>query len=260
MTRPENIARLIYAIGLIGLAAIGLSMGDFIIGRPPACVPDMRWLFISSNFLAIAGAIGIITKRFGYWGSLICGFTILLFSYLLKIIPEFGKSDFIGIINNGPAWKILTLSGGCLIVAYTFKKNNIFFQAGLVAITCFFMWAGIAHFLYSSFVDTLIPDYIPFHRFWTYFCGICLILASIGLWVPKLRRLDARLSAVMIFGWFLLLHIPRFLSHPSEKTELMGVVESLMIAALMMIVSVNFSTKEVLAPDLKTNQPSVLRI
>jgi hypothetical protein len=244
MERFENSAKLIYAIGLIGLATIGFSMGDFIIGRPPACAPDMHWLFSSSNILVVAGSIGIITKKFGYWGSLISGFAILLFSYLLKIIPAFSKSDFIGIINNGSAWKILALTGGCLILANSFKKNTIFLKSGLVAITCFFMWAGIAHFLYSSFVDTLIPDYIPFHRFWTYFCGICLILASIGLWIPKLKRLVASLSGAMIFGWFLLLHIPRFLLHPSDKTELMGVVESMMFAALMMIVSFNLSTKE----------------
>ena len=241
MIRIENPAKLIFAIGLIALAVIGLSMGDFIIGRPPACATDLRWIFLSSNFIVIAGAVGIITKRFGYRGSLICAMAILLFSYILKIIPVFLKSDFAGIINYGAAWKILALSGGCLIVANTFRKNKIFFLSGLVALTCFFMWGGIAHFLYSSFVDTLIPDYIPLHRFWTLFCGGCLILTSIGLWIPKLKRIVAGLAAIMIFGWFLLLHIPRFFTHMSDKTELMGVVESLMFAMLMLIIFSNFS-------------------
>jgi hypothetical protein len=244
MIKIENTAKLIYAIGLIGLAAIGLSMRDFIVGRPPACAADMCWLFLSANFIVIAGAVGIITKRFGYWGSLICGLSIFLFSYILKIIPAFAKSDFNGIINNGAAWKILALTGGCLILANTFRKNKIFFRSGLIAVSCFFLWGGIAHFVYSSFVDTLIPDYIPFHRFWTLFCGCCLILASIGLWIPKLKRYVAGLSAIMIFGWFLLLHIPRFLSHTSDKTELMGVVESLMFAMLMLIIFSDFSANK----------------
>ena len=242
VARLQNSARLIYAIGLICLSAIGISMKDFVIGRPPACSPNLSWLFLSGNFIIFAGALGMISKRFGYYGSLVCGASIFLFSYLFKIIPEFTKSDFITIINNGPAWKILTLSGGCLIIANTFRHKNIFFQTGLIAITCFFMWAGIAHFLYSSFVDTLIPDYIPFHRFWTYFCGVCLILASIGLWIPGLRSLVAKLSSVMIFLWFLMLHIPRYLMHSNEKTELMAVFESLIISALMLIVSIHFSS------------------
>ena len=166
----------------------------------------------------------MISKRFGYQGSLVCGASIFLFSYVFKIIPEFAKGDFIAIINNGPAWKILTLSGGCLIIANTFRNKDIFFQAGLTAITCFFMWAGIAHFLYSSFVDTLIPDYIPFHRFWTYFCGVCLILASIGLWIPGLRSLVAMLSSIMIFLWFLMLHIPRYLMHSNGENRIDGCV------------------------------------
>lgn len=244
LTRLQNSARLIYAIGLICLSVIGISMNDFIIGRPPACSPNMSSLFLSGNFIVIAGALGMISKRFGYLGSLVCGASIFLFSYVFKIIPEFTKGDFIAVINNGPAWKILTLSGGCLIIAKTFRNKDIFFQAGLIAITCFFMWAGIAHFLYSSFVDTLIPDYIPFHRFWTYFCGVCLILASIGLWIPGLRTLVAMLSSIMIFLWFLMLHIPRYLMHRTEKTELMAVFESLIIAALMLIVYIHFSSKK----------------
>ena len=243
MIRLLNVARLIFAIGLISLSVIGISMKDFIFGRPPACEPDMAWLFTSANFFVIAGAVGIITKKFGYAGSIVCGAVIFLFSYLLKIVPGVAKSDFISFLNNGPAWKILTLSTGCLIVANTYRNKDIFLKAGLIAISCFFMWAGIAHFLYSSFVDTLIPDYIPFHRFWTYFCGVCLILASVGLWIPKCRRLAALLSSVMIFAWFLMLHIPRYLTHSTEKIELMAVFESLTIAALMLIVSIHFSTK-----------------
>ena len=256
VARLQNSARLIYAIGLICLSAIGISMKDFVIGRPPACSPNMSWLFLSGNFIVFAGALGMISKRFGYYGSLVCGASIFLFSYLFKIIPEFAKSDFIGIINNGPAWKILTLSGGCLIIANTIRHKNIFFQAGLIAITCFFMWAGIAHFLYSSFVDTLIPDYIPFHRFWTYFCGVCLILASIGLWIPGLRSLAAKLSSIMIFLWFLMLHIPRYLMHPNEKTELMAVFESLIIAALMLIVSIHFSSRK----STDTKSPFIVQV
>jgi uncharacterized membrane protein len=226
-------------------------MQDFIIGRPPVSPIHMPWLFILSDLIIIAGALGIMTRRFGYQGSLICGIAIFLFSYLLKIFPEFTQNDFIKNINNGPAWKILTLSGGCLVVANTFRNKKTLFYTGLIAISCFFMWAGIAHFLYSSFVDTLIPDYIPFHRFWTLFCGTCLILASLGLWIPKLRKTVARLACIMIFGWFLMLHIPRSVKYSADKTELMAVFESLMIAALMLIVSNHFPAKDIadLNPD-----------
>jgi len=250
MIRLQNAARFIYAIGLICLSVMGLFLKDFIVGRPPACAPNMSWFFMSSNFVLMAGAIGIITKKFGYPGSLVCGAAIFFFSYLFKIVPEFAKNDFISFLNNGPAWKILTLTGGCLIVADTFRNKNTFLLAGLIAISCFFMWAGIAHFLFSAFVDTLIPDYIPFHRFWTYFCGICLILAAIGLWIPALRKMAALLSSIMIFAWFLTLHIPRYLMHPEEKTELMAVFESLAIAALMLIVFIQFSGKKMM--DVKS--------
>ena len=74
LTRLQNSARLIYAIGLICLSVIGISMKDFIIGRPPACSPNMSWLFLSGNFIVVAGALGMMSKRFGYYGShCLCG-------------------------------------------------------------------------------------------------------------------------------------------------------------------------------------------
>ena len=89
MKRNENIARSVYAVGLIALSVIGLTMEDFIIARPPPCATDMAWLFVIFDVVVIAGAIGIITRRYGYWGSIICGVSILLFSYAFKIIPVF---------------------------------------------------------------------------------------------------------------------------------------------------------------------------
>ena len=110
----------------------------------------------------------------------------------------------------------------------------------MATISAWFLWAGIGHYQYFKYVVSLIPGYIPLHVFWTYFCGVCLILVSIGLWIPKLRILTATLAAIMLFLWCVLLHIPNYFAYPNDITRLMGIFESLSFAGIMGILASEF--------------------
>ena len=64
-------------------------------------------------------------------------------------------------------------------------------------------------------------------RFWTYFAGVALIAGGLGLVVRPTARLAAGLSALMIFSWVFLVHIPRALAGPNHANETAGVFEAL---------------------------------
>jgi uncharacterized membrane protein len=60
---------------------------------------------------------------------------------------------------------------------------------------------GTEHFTLTKAIAPLIPAWIPWHLFWTYFVGTCFILAALSL----VTRIQARLSATLLAMTFLLL-------------------------------------------------------
>jgi uncharacterized membrane protein YphA (DoxX/SURF4 family) len=73
---------------------------------------------------------------------------------------------------------------------------------------------GIDHFLYTDFVASLVPSWIPGALFWTYFADIALIAAAAGMIVGIQARLASLMLGIMILLWFIILHIPRAIADP----------------------------------------------
>ena len=73
---------------------------------------------------------------------------------------------------------------------------------------------GVDHFLYSEFVATLVPGWIPVHIFWTYASAGALIGSGICILVKFKIRLISFLCGIMLFLWFAILHIPRAIADP----------------------------------------------
>jgi uncharacterized membrane protein len=112
-----------------------------------------------------------------------------------------------------------------------FKKALWF---NLIILFLFFVDCGVAHFQYADFVKTLIPAFIPFPLFFTYFAGVCLVLGGVGLLIPATQKVAALLSAIQIGGWFILLHMPRALTMGGD--EWIGVGESLAVSGICFMI------------------------
>jgi uncharacterized membrane protein len=233
--------RLIFAFAMLALAALSFSSEDFIVGRPPALSGEIHLnpaLAYSAGSILILAALAVLFSFKGFISSMVIAALIFFIS---------STRHFFHWMQDWPnMYKSLALTGGALIIAATFlnptvknqqvlAKPLLLFGSLLTAI--FFIAGGYAHFRFADFVDTLIPDYIPFHPFWTRFCGICLFAGGVGLMIPGTRKWAALLSAIMIGGWFLLLHIPRFIHAPENQGERMGVCESFCFAGVMMVLA-----------------------
>lgn len=72
-----------------------------------------------------------------------------------------------------------------------------------------FIVFGIAHFQVLPFVASLVPAWIPWHRFWALFFGDAFIAAGLSFATGYLRRKAAAASGLMFAIWVLTLHIPR---------------------------------------------------
>ena len=241
-----------FALGLIGLAILGFIKNDFIVGRPPEWPGGMggkETLSLVLNVLLIAGCVAILFKRQGAFAAFLIAVIIFTFSFLIRYIPSFIKSDPDKILWSINAYKTLAIIGGSLIVGVSFLRNDLRQPRkiihGAIFLSLFFIMSGLAHFKFADFIiDSFMPSYIPFHPFWAYFCGIALIVGGVGIQIYSFRKIAALLMGIMIAGWFLLLHIPRFLANINDPSDQMGLCESFAFAGIMFVLYGLFKIKK----------------
>lgn len=245
---------MISAIGFIGLGILCFISKDFIVGRPPAWPAAFEInpaLAYVSGVILIVAAVAILFTKKGGLAAIVIAVLIFLLSVLRHLL------HFMNDWAN--AYKSMALLGGALIIASSFFRENSLVtrgtgrkegvQKGLILmgsilLAAFFIICGYAHFKFAEFVKTLIPAYIPFHVFWTYFCGVCLLAGGTGLLIPQTRRLAALLSGIMVAGWFLLLHIPRFIANTHDVSDRMGLFESFTFVGIFFVLAGILSKKE----------------
>ncbi len=234
--------RIIFASGMTGLGVLCLITKDFIVGRPPGWPPGLdvnpALAYISGSLLIIA-AIAICLKKKPLQAALLIAGLIFLFS-VLRHVPHF-MNDWLN------AYKAIALFGGALIIGASYLKernsvaNNNFanglIMVGTISLSVFFISAGYAHFKFVDFVAEFIPSYIPFRRFWAFACGVFLFAGGAGLLIPFTRKWAALLSGIMLTGWFILLHIPRFVANVHDASDRMGLCESFTFAGICFVLA-----------------------
>lgn len=242
-----NTGRAMFAAGIFLLGFLCVVYNDFVAGRPPAWPADFNpnpLLAYFSGPLMMLAAIGILLQVRPRTAALVIALLLLCFS-VLRHLPH-----FMGDWAN--AYKSIALLGGSLLVAGSYNylpatedphyplhaaTARFFIVAGRIALAVFFFACGYAHFRYADFVKSIIPAYIPYGFFWTYFSGTCLLLGGLGLLLRTIGKKAAFWSGIMITGWFLLLHLPRLAADPQNASDRMGVAESLAIAGICFCLS-----------------------
>jgi uncharacterized membrane protein len=86
---------------------------------------------------------------------------------------------------------------------------------------------GAQHFTVGKFVAMLVPKWIPWHLFWTYFIGTALIAAALSIVTRIQARLSASLLGLMLFLFVVLMHIPNLLGHAYDRIQLATVFRDL---------------------------------
>jgi len=75
------------------------------------------------------------------------------------------------------------------------------------------------HFGAARAVSGVVPAWMPWHLFWTYFVGSALIAAALSIAVGKDSQLAAALLGLMLFSFVLMIHIPSCFATPHDKTR-----------------------------------------
>lgn len=243
------VGRIFYAVGLIGIGVQHFIFGEFItvIVPPwPSWVPGHPIWAYAMGVALIAAGVAIL---FDIKGRIVAAFTGLVF--LLLVAGAQIPSQLATSPSHLGAWtvafKALTMCGGAWLVAGSQDESTSplpplvekIMPMGRFFLPITVVAFGIEHFLYPDFVKSLVPAWIPGHLFWTYFAGAALIASGLGIIFRVQARLAALLLGVMIFLWFILLHIPRAIAdpHSGNGNEWTSVCEALAFSGIAFIMA-----------------------
>ena len=223
-----NAGRKFYGVCLIGLGIQQLVYANFIpviLPAWPAWIPGVvLWAYVVGLILILIG-VAIFFEKHGRAIALISGGAFLLL-FALFHVPHLiffnPYSNYLGTWTQ--AFKMLALAGGAFVVAGSYEDTEIqssrirflekLIPFGSIFFSITMIVFGIDHLLYSKVVATLVPDWIPWHIFWTYFAAVALIGAGVAIILKFKLKLVGLLLGTMIFLWFILLHIPRAIADP----------------------------------------------
>lgn len=79
---------------------------------------------------------------------------------------------------------------------------------------------GTEHFTVTDPIASIIPAWIPWHHFWVYLVGACLIAGALSLVTRIQSRLAATLLSLTFFLFVVLMHGPGWLQQPGNRFAL----------------------------------------
>jgi uncharacterized membrane protein len=221
----------------------------------PEWIPDHTfWVYcVGALLLACAGAIlaGIQARAVAF----VLGCLFLL-SVLLLHIPAHLLAGAVSLGAWTDPFKAFTLSGGAFVVAGTLPKRDAgssfdglldrLTTLGVYPMAVTMVVFGIDHFLYTPFVVTIVPAWLPWRLFWAYLAGAALMAAGLGMMARVKARLAATLLGSIIFIWLLVLHIPRAAAdlYGAVGNELTSVFEALAFSGIAFILGQTLSNHE----------------
>lgn len=265
-----KIGRLFYGIGVMAVGTNQLILQSF---RSEILSPFPLWAYQNNIFpvlfgivLILAGFIisGFIKLKFIdtknvclYLGF---GFLILFLLSHLPYVLIFNTDKNVSVQIWIDALEALCYSGGAFVMAdsfpeINFNKNENKFLAfleklipfGRIFYSILILFFGISHFLFAEFLSTMVPQWLPFPLFWTYFFGVALIIAALGIIFKLYIRVISLLLAFTLLLFFLFFHIPDVYSNPmmgGGKEIVRALICLLFCGIALVIASTNDSKKQ----------------
>jgi uncharacterized membrane protein len=247
-----SLGRVFFGVATLASGVLQLVAGEFvrIVRAVPGWGPTpSAWARLAGVVLVALG-LAILSGRMARAAAAVLGAMIAVALVLalpqMIVNPVVDRPFFRGFMWTNPL-KALALIGGAAILAGRLPGEERPWPAlvrafarlekrAAVLLAVFLIVCGVQHFVYVDFVQTLVPSWIAGPRGWTYFTGVALVAGGTGILVPRAARLAGTLSAVMIFLWVLLLHIPRALAGPNHVGETAGVFEALAMSGVALMV------------------------
>jgi hypothetical protein len=240
----------LYAAALLSFGIIQLVTQNFLGGLfplSPSLPLHLLWVYVTSGIFILA-AMGIFLGIKQQLAAAAAGtffFGFFLFYHLPKLLSD---------IHNPVQWtatfEVLALGSGAFIIAY-FLSNGMYGRPrwikviNAIGIISRYLFAlslivfAIQHILYESYIETLIPSWMPVPALWSWLVIAGFLLAAISLITRIQLTLATTLLGIMFLLWVLLLHAPRAITKLTLEPEWTSLCIALAVSGIAF--SVTFS-------------------
>jgi len=259
MTRSQQPALTLFAVGMIGLGILALVYGDFALVWQPVApwIPARTILAYGSGLIMLLGGVGLLLEATVTWSVRIL-FPYLIVWLLLKapallVAPQmeavwlgFGE---IAVLMTGGWVLFATLAGlreGSPLTFATgpngIRRARMLFAVSLIPI-------GLSHLVYVKQTVELVPAWLPYRVGWAYLTGAGQIACGLGVLFAILPRVAAWVEAGMISLFTLLVWGPAIVAAPKTRLPWTAFFISWAIASAAWVVAQNIAPKPVATPD-----------
>lgn len=253
MTRSEQPALTLFAVGMIGLGILAFVYRDFAMVWQPvaAWVPGRTALAYASGVIMLLGGVGLLFDATSAWAVRVL-FPYLIVWMSLKVPALFvapgmeavwlGLGELVVLMTGG--WvlfaKLATLRDGSPLAFATGESGiriaRILFGVWLVPI-------GLSHFVYVQATADLVPAWLPFRTGWAYLTGAGQIACGLGVLFSAFPRAAAWAEAAMISLFTLLVWAPAIVAAPKARLPWTAFFISWAIGSAAWVMAQNVATK-----------------
>jgi uncharacterized membrane protein len=270
MTRSQQPALTLFAIGMIGLGVLALVYGDFALVWQPvaAWVPGRTALAYASGVIMLLGGAGLLFRVTAKWSIRIL-FPYLILWLLLKV-PALVVAPQIEAVWLGVGELAVLLAGGWTLFAvlagleersslrFATGENGVRIARVLFAVSL--IPIGMSHLFYVKETAALVPAWLPLRTGWAYLTGIGQIACGIGVLLSIFPRFAAAAEAGMLSLFMLLVWVPAIFAAPKTRLPWTAFFISWAITAAAWVVAGNLATKESAKPNVIATESDQMRV
>lgn len=220
----------VYAAGSIAAGILDLIWGDFEAAHQPIQalgdhIPGREILaYIAGLWLAVGGAM-ILRRRTARVGA--AALAVIYFLFAVFWLPRFYTAPhalglriplLVGLLA-GVAQQLILVAAAAIVHASLATRGSAWLSRAPVLFRWTFglssMIFGLGHLTGVGEVAAMVPKWMPFGGgFWAILTGMAFVLAGIAILMGILDALAARLLALMLFIFSVLVLAPGPFAHP----------------------------------------------
>jgi uncharacterized membrane protein len=227
MTRSQQPALILFAVGMIGLGILALVYGDFALVWQPVApwIPGRTVLAYASGLIMLLGGVGLLIRATAAWSARIL-FPYLIVWALLKV-PALVVAPQMEAVWLGFGELAVLLAGGWILFAtlaglregspltFATDENGIRIARMLFAVSL--IPIGLSHIVYVKETAELVPAWLPYRVGWAYLTGAGQIACGLGVLFSIFPGVAAMAEAGMISLFTLLVWGPAILAAPRAR-------------------------------------------
>jgi uncharacterized membrane protein len=259
MTRSQQPALTLFAVGMMGLGILALIYGDFALVWQPvaAWVPGRTGLAYVSGLVMLLGGIGLLWRASAAMSVRILYLYLVI--WLLLKVPALVVAPQMEAVWLGFGELAVLLAGGWTLFArlagqregsmLTFAAGENGVRIARILFAVSLLPIGLSHLVYAKETADLVPAWLPYRTGWAYLTGAGQIAAGIGVLFSIYPRLAAMAEAGMLSLFTLLVWGPAILAAPTTRLPWTAFFISWAIAAGAWVVADNVPAKSSAVPS-----------